>query len=566
VIGGERRAQRNVISGNWGVGIAIAFFGTSENHILGNYIGTDASGTAVLGNEQVGVLIDLWAMNNTIGPGNLISGNGDAGVMIQNYAAGNTVRGCLIGTDHTGAHPLPNGLAGITLLVGAADNLVGGDTSEARNVISGNGDIGVHLQDAETVRNKVIGNYVGTNAEGTLPLPNGRFGVAASLGAKDNLIGGTTANERNVLSGNGYSGVQLQDAGTTGNAVLGNYIGIDATGTAALGNETLGVAVFLGSTNNTVGGTMPGSRNVVSGNGKDGIGFWSASGNQIVGNLIGTDASGNTCVPNGGCGLYMVNASTRNMVGPENLIRCNNGGGVCIVGPDSLYNTVTRDTIHDNNGLPIDLIDFPQPVPPLAITGFLPGSNTVLGVTEPNYRVEIFANPSAAPAAWAYLGEATANAEGNFDLRLVDRPSYPFLAAVATDPQGTTWEFASGFQLAGGALAPAAMTTTVSSSTRIVYTHTLTNIGPDTDTFTVSVTSSQEWMETYEPSRVMLGGEMSATVSVTVCVPEGLAERTLDLSTVTVTSALNPDAPATAVDTTIYEWPSVYLPLVLRAP
>src|SRR5205807_889008 len=149
-----------------------------------------------------------------------------------------------------------------------------GMVAGARNVISGNGgnggaDFGVLIRDKGTSGNVVAGNYIGTDATGTALLPNGA-GVAIAGKATNNTVGGTVAGARNVISGNGGNaaagfGVFIGDKGTSGNVVAGNYIGTDATGTAAFPNH-VGVLVGGGATNNTVGGTVSGARNVISGN------------------------------------------------------------------------------------------------------------------------------------------------------------------------------------------------------------------------------------------------------------------------------------------------------------
>ena len=122
--------------------------------------------------------------------------------------------------------------------------------------------------------NVVEGNYDSANAAGTAALPNGGDGIKIGLGATNNTIGGTVSGARNIISGNVGDGVVISGSGTTGNLVEGNYIGTNAAGTAALGNATDGVQVSSGATGNTIGGTANGAANVISGNGY-------ASGNPL---------------------------------------------------------------------------------------------------------------------------------------------------------------------------------------------------------------------------------------------------------------------------------------------
>ena len=161
-------------------------------------------------------------------------------------------------------------------------NTTGGTTTDARNLIYDNGDDGVEI--ANGSNNQVLGNYIGT-ANGTSAAANGENGVRVL--SSNNTIGGTTAGARNIISGNSY-GV-LIEAGATGNQVLGNYIGTNASGTAALSNLYGGMGIS--GSNNTVGGTTAGARNIISGNGGIGV-YIDGNGNQVLGNYIGTNAAG----------------------------------------------------------------------------------------------------------------------------------------------------------------------------------------------------------------------------------------------------------------------------------
>src|SRR5205807_3265387 len=121
----------------------------------------------------------------------------------------------------------------------------------------------------------------GTDATASAAVANDR-GVSVGNGATGNTIGGTVLAARNVISANTNDGVELIDVGTTGNSVQGNYIGTNASGSAALANAT-GVHVDVGP--NTIGGTAPGAGNLISGNG-GGV-FVQSLGVLIAGNLIG---------------------------------------------------------------------------------------------------------------------------------------------------------------------------------------------------------------------------------------------------------------------------------------
>src|SRR5262249_51233617 len=160
---------------------------------------------------------------------------------------------------------------------------------------------------------------------GSLALANAQSGVL--IVASSNTIGGTANGAGNVISGNGQTGVVISAVGKTGtlfdgsgfigataNLVQGNLIGTNAAGTAGLGNGTIGnlpgygtpgVLIAAGSTNNTIGGTVPGARNVISGS----IGFYGfgvsisdvgTTGNLVQGNFVGTNVSGTAAIANQG--------------------------------------------------------------------------------------------------------------------------------------------------------------------------------------------------------------------------------------------------------------------------
>src|SRR5262249_51079497 len=153
--------------------------------------------------------------------------------------------------------------------------------------------------------NIVAGNYIGTSISGTSALGNSSNGVLISAGSALNRIGtnGDGINddvERNVISSNVGRGINITDSGTNQNAIAGNYIGVNAAGSAALANQSNGIGVVGGAQLNRIGtdgnnnGFDANERNVVSGNGVAGI-FISDSGtnsNVVAGNFIGTDASG----------------------------------------------------------------------------------------------------------------------------------------------------------------------------------------------------------------------------------------------------------------------------------
>ena len=228
-IGGVAPAARNIISGNqlWGVTIS---FGPG-NLVQGNLIGTDITGAASLGNISSGVLISQQASGNTVGgtvasARNTISGNTGDGVFLED-ATGNLVQGNFIGTDVTGTAALGNryGVFAGSSTGGhiASNNTIGGTDPGAGNVVSGNSLAGVNLSNQAT-GNLVQGNFIGTQVDGTSPLGNSGPGVQiVASGVTDNTIGGTATGAPNVIAHNGSNGVSIFFSAAK-NAVLSNSI------------------------------------------------------------------------------------------------------------------------------------------------------------------------------------------------------------------------------------------------------------------------------------------------------------------------------------------------------
>lgn len=364
--------------------------------IAGNYIGTNAAGTAALPNGENGVLLEgTFNLVGGTAPAsrNLISGNSINGVMLRvngavdvgpcSSANGNTIQGNLIGTNAAGTGALPNAAVGVTLvhtctLFGTpdagpflTDTLIGGTPAGARNVISGNGGIGVAVGNGELriQSNRIQGNYIGLNAAGTAALPNDTFGIEVK--SPLTTIGGTAAGAANVISGNAGSGIHLREA--TGSVVQGNHIGTNAAGTAAVPNTANGIVIsattttLTNDTGNTVtspfsariGGTAAGEGNLIAGNLGIGVLVESSDTTQIQGNFIGTSSSA-TPIPNGSDGINIGGGSgdQANIVGGTalgagNVIVANGGNGVSINGTSG--NAVRGNSIDANGGLGIEL-------------------------------------------------------------------------------------------------------------------------------------------------------------------------------------------------------------------
>ncbi len=303
-IGGLTVAERNIISGNYDYGILIQGVTSTLNLIRGNYVGVDRTGTTPLGNYH-GIKID-GAPSNSIGTtetggGNVISDNYNYGVyLISANASGNTVYNNLIGLEADGSGSTAPNNYGV-YIENAPNNRIGGTVASSGNTISDSNSTGVYITGSGATGNYVQGNKIGTNIAGDTAIGNGfsQDGGVAIVNASGNLIGGTTAGARNIISGNTYNGITIRGT-SDNNDIIGNYIGVNAAGTAALPNYRYGIQLADATTNTTIGGTTAGARNIISGNTDAGIYVEDTPSinNVIQGNYIGTNAAGTAAIPN----------------------------------------------------------------------------------------------------------------------------------------------------------------------------------------------------------------------------------------------------------------------------
>jgi hypothetical protein len=429
--------------------VSIGHNGTTGNTVSGNYIGTDVSGTAVISNTGVGVRIHNGAHNNLIGgstPGerNLISGNGDGGVLSINGTA-NTVSGNYIGTDVSGTAALGNGRDGV-YIYDAAYNRIGGSTPGERNLISGNGGDGVGIDGTDTMSNTVSGNYIGTNISGTAAISNTGNGVLIIDGAQNNLIGGSTAGQRNLISGNGDRGVSIDGNGATGNIVSGNYIGTNVSGTAAISNTWQGVWIGGGAQNNQIGGSTPGERNLLSGN-NDGVVIYGVGtmSNTVSGNTIGTDVSGALAIGNVSQGVAIAYGAQFNLIGGStittgNVIVHSGAHGIFVVGVDAVQNTLSHNSIYSNADKGIMLSDGGNTELAAPVIASIAG-NTITGTACAGCIVEIFSDD--ADEGHTFEGSTTAEGSGHFSFSKPGGFTRLNVTATATDVSGNTSEFSA---------------------------------------------------------------------------------------------------------------------------
>jgi len=362
-IGGNVAGEGNVISGNTNSGIYISSSAAAGNACYGNIIGPRANGTTyVTFNPQNYGIYVSDSPNNTIGSGsshNIISANEIAGILFTGASTtGNTVKGNYIGIDKNGTTFITSSTQnnGIVITTSASSNTIGGIGAGEGNVISGNSSGGVRLN-TSVGSNTVIGNIIGLQADGATIVASNVQGTGVDIDTSpDNIIGGSTAGERNIISGNDTYGVYLTDASTTGNVIKGNYIGLRSNGTTIVtsGSQDYGVYFLSNPVSNTIGGIASGEGNLISGNTNSGIYSNSASGNNMYGNIIGLQSDGATIVASNPQtnGIYL-SGSPSNVIGGNtvtdvdyrNIISGNGTYGIIITGAASTSNVIKGNYI-----------------------------------------------------------------------------------------------------------------------------------------------------------------------------------------------------------------------------
>ena len=263
-----------IIDGYSQSGSSLNLLESGSNAILmieldGTEAGPGARGLLVIGGDST---IRGLVINRFQGPGiHLVNGGK------------NKIQGNLIGTDSSGTVGQGNGGGGIDIS-NSSETIIGGLNPEDRNVIANNGFTGIGIQNSNGII--IQGNLIGTDRNGTEDLGNASAGILLGV-TSDSIVGGESIAARNIISGNGRFGVDISSS-AKGCVVRGNFIGTNVNGALGIGNRA-GVAI--------AGGDNRILNNLISANQGAGIqisGFTQengTSGNQIQGNIIGTDIS-----------------------------------------------------------------------------------------------------------------------------------------------------------------------------------------------------------------------------------------------------------------------------------
>ncbi len=310
----------------WNAG-GIRIISCTNISVYGNYIGTDTNGAASFGVQSYGVSLSTASSNNiglaplTCTNRNIISGHLLTGVRIASASAYNRLVNNYIGTDVDGLIAVPNGEDGLN--VSSRDNEIGIASSvKPVNLISGNRSNGMAIATVSATGNRILGNYIGTTVGGGAALGNGGHGIQMFYCQSDE-IGGSGSEGRNTISANGKHGVDIR-TNCTGHILEGNYIGTDAQGLYSLGNSNDGVHVTEMASQIVIGGRGANERNVISGNQGSGISIDDrASGNFVFGNYIGLDSNGDLAVTNQKHGIQIVNEAGGNFIGETLTNRSN---------------------------------------------------------------------------------------------------------------------------------------------------------------------------------------------------------------------------------------------------
>jgi CSLREA domain-containing protein len=308
--------------------------------------------------------------------------------------------------------------------ISAAGLSVGGGATVRGLVINRFGGPGINFSGSG---NTVAGNFIGTNAAGTSARANGGSGVFSN-DQFGNLVGGSTADARNLISGNTGDGVTF--AGGNSNSVQGNFIGTKADGTSALGNGANGVAFSAGSVFNSVGGTNAGEGNTIAFNVGDGVHIDSTVG-------VGHGVRANSIHDNG---------TTANDLGID-------------LGTDG----VTPNDDQDADTGPNNLQNFPVITSALVTGSTRTITGTLNSTPSKAFAIDFFASPSCDASGngegQTYLGSlTTSNTDANGDVSFTFHPTslslgqFVTATATATDPSvfGSTSEFSQCFAVAGG--------------------------------------------------------------------------------------------------------------------
>ncbi|HEV3343739.1 MAG TPA: right-handed parallel beta-helix repeat-containing protein [Pirellulales bacterium] len=357
-----RPPDGNLISGNSANGVLINNRATN-NQLSGNFIGTDASGNAPLGNHVNGVAIVQANNNSLLGCTihtnpfvfyNVVSGNGANGLLVNN-ANGTTIQANFFGMGANNNTAVGNALNGV-VVEGTSSHTTMGGPIPLGNVDAANRQNGIVVSNTASYFTS-YNTFCGLAAFSTNP----NFGNGAD-GMLITSTGGNILIRTNVVTENGHDGIELSGA-AQGVRVVGNIVGLNTSGFSAMGNVANGVEVDGTAHGDVIGGPQPTfnviPQNAISSNGGNGVAIdGHAHGITVNNSFIGTDITGGQTRGNGGAGVYVGPGTSGNVIGSPlasllTVISANQSDGVDLQG--SNRNTVVGTLIgtDDNGTLPL---------------------------------------------------------------------------------------------------------------------------------------------------------------------------------------------------------------------
>lgn len=383
--------------------------------------------------------------------------SGGSGILV-NKGSYNHIWGCWFGLDSTGTVDWGSRQAGIVLRAGASHNLIGGMTPAERNVISGNNVTQIAVLDRGTDYNEIVGNYIGTEKSGTLKPANlsaSGYGIFIEGDAADapemTFIGGADSLFCNVISANPQDGIHCKSHLIPAGFIKNNRIGVNSEGNA-LGNEGVGVYLSQNVAYDTI------SFNWIAFNGSHGVSINDTSPNHIL-------ITDNLIADNNGNGVNISGFVTDCWI--ENCeINRNTGAGVFMAGPQSDFNTVTKNSIYDNDGIGIDLA--PEGVNLNDGSDIDEGANDQMnypiidsvsttrayghieGYSRRSASVEIYVasvDPSNYGEGKTFAGKGVSDSDGKFAIITTSVVVGDYVTATVTDTAGNTSEFSKNIRV-----------------------------------------------------------------------------------------------------------------------
>ena len=427
-IGGDRSigtgpvGQGNVSSGNRQNGIRV---GGWYGVVSGNMVGVDLSGQKAMPNFD-GIFVSDWAFHVTVGgtdPGEANVISGNQFINIDSWGDQVRIIGNLIGVDVTGTKAIRTDTSmNVVMEYGVTNCVLGGTTPEERNIISG-AQCGFVFSDPNSYQCSVIGNYIGTDITGTKAIPNGSAGGPWT--SSHHRVGGMRSGEGNLVSGN-QEGLTMNGYGADENLILGNTIGLDANG-APLKNE-IGLGIDMGQTHVVIGG------------------YTAAEGNTIYGGSISLRVSnhgiraaylaGNSITSPSGVGL-MLSGPTENFVQGNTFGKCGKNAIRIDYGTGNL---LRANTFSGNKFDELILLleggndDLAAPVVTAA------AGSEVSGTTVPFGFVEVYLSENGSVTS---LGSAVAGQDGNFTFTAAEPLTGKQVLALVSDAFGSTSGFSA---------------------------------------------------------------------------------------------------------------------------